>query len=140
MKMFYDVLAFQYKFGVLPQKGVPHFPSKDVIEFRQKFLQEELDEFKLACEEGNMEKAIDALLDLSYVINGTALLFGINPQCWSECWDEVHRANMSKVRVSGADDARSKRGHSLDVVKPAGWKGPDHGPILRRHGYDGDDK
>jgi predicted HAD superfamily Cof-like phosphohydrolase len=136
MKMFYDVLAFQYKFGVLPQKGVPHFPSDDVIEFRKKFLQEELDEFKTACAEGNMEKAIDALLDLSYVINGTALLFGITPECWNECWDEVQRANMTKVRANSAADSRSKRGHSLDVVKPEGWRGPNHLPILQRHGYE----
>jgi len=135
IKDYLDVLAFHYKFGVLPTRGVPHVPARDVTDFRTRFLQEELDEFKVAVELNDLPKALDALLDLVYVANGTALLMGISPECWREMWDEVQRANMTKVRASGADDERSKRKHSLDVVKPAGWRGPQHEPILLRHGW-----
>lgn len=140
MKTFLDVLAFQYKFGVLPSVNVPHLPSPDVVDFRIKFLQEELNEFRDAVAENNLVKAVDALLDLTYVVNGTALLMGLNPKCWEECWDEVQRANMKKVRATDASDPRSKRGHRLDVVKPSGWSPPEHLDILKSHGMGTYDK
>ena len=63
--------------------------------------------------------------------------WNITPLCWQECWDEVQRANMTKERVlAGGVDSRSKRGHTLDVVKPEGWTGPQLLPILRKHGYE----
>ena len=139
MKTYNDVLAFQYKFGVLSQRGHPHFPTQDVLDFRIKFLQEELDEYKKAVDERNLPKAIDALIDLTYVINGTALLMGISPACWEDCWDVVQQKNMEKVRASDANDPRSKRGHSLDVVKPVGWTPPDLLPILQWFGYKGEE-
>ena len=48
---------------------------------------------------------------------------------WPECWDEVLRANRAKVPGVG------KRGMAMDLIKPPGWRAPDHGPILRAHGY-----
>jgi len=43
-------------------------------------------------------------------------------------WNEVQRANMSKVRASS--ESQSKRGSSLDVIKPEGWRGPDIQGVL----------
>ena len=73
----------------------------------------------------NLVKAVDALLDLSYVLHGTAHLMGVDEHKWDECWAAVQRANMAKVRVAGAEDPRSKRAHRLDVVKPDGWQAPE---------------
>jgi hypothetical protein len=39
---------------------------------------------------------------------------------------------MTKVRASGADDPLSKRQHAADVVKPPGFRKPDHRPALSR--------
>jgi predicted HAD superfamily Cof-like phosphohydrolase len=119
---FDDVEAFHIKFGV-PLAGAPSFLDREANEFRVKFMQEELDEFKEDYANGDMLKAADALVDLVYVAMGTASMMGLP---WQQLWDEVQRANMSKVRASGADDARSVRKSALDVVKPEGWKGPDH--------------
>lgn len=119
---FDDVEAFHKKFGV-PLAGTPSFLDADADEFRRKFMQEELDEYTEAYMAGDMLKAADALVDLVYVALGTASMMGLP---WQQLWDEVQRANMSKVRATGADDARSVRKSALDVVKPEGWKAPDH--------------
>jgi predicted HAD superfamily Cof-like phosphohydrolase len=123
---FDDVEAFHIKFGV-PLAGAPSFLDREANEFRVKFMQEELDEFREDYANGDMLKAADALVDLVYVAMGTASMMGLP---WQQLWDEVQRANMSKVRASGADDARSVRKSALDVVKPEGWKGPDHRAAL----------
>jgi predicted HAD superfamily Cof-like phosphohydrolase len=130
---YHDVLAFHYKYDVRTSLvDKPHIPARDVLDFRRKFLQEELDEFQLAYTSVDIEKSLDALIDLVYVAYGTAILMGISPRCWQECWDEVQRANMTKMRAPTAGD--SKRGHELDVVKPEGWRPPTFSEILRKHG------
>lgn len=104
------------------------------FEFRSKFMDEELTEFVLAFEDGDLPGMADALVDLVYVALGTAHLMGLP---FDELFAEVQQANMAKVRASSKDDTRSKRKHSLDVVKPEGWTAPDIEGILRRHGWSG---
>lgn len=119
-----DVLAFQQKFQV-PMASAPAFLDPQAFEFRLKFLQEELDEFKDSHEAGDMHGAADALVDLAYVLHGTALMMGLP---WPRLWEEVQRANMAKERATHA--GQSKRGSALDVIKPPGWKDPDHTAAL----------
>ena len=119
-----DVAAFHEKFGV-PHAKVPSFLDGHAQGFREKFMQEELDEFKDDCIAGNMEGAADALVDLVYVAMGTAHMMGLP---WQKLWDEVQRANMSKMRAQTVGD--SKRGTLLDVIKPVGWRAPDHAGAL----------
>lgn len=121
---FGDVAAFHEKFGV-PHAKVPSFLDSHAQVFREKFMQEELGEFTQACMSGTMEDAADALVDLVYVAMGTAHMMGLP---WQKLWDEVQRANMSKMRAQTVGD--SKRGTLLDVVKPAGWRAPDHTEAL----------
>lgn len=129
MSNFSDVAAFHDKYEVPTQTEVALLPD-DVAQFRGKFIQEELDEFFKASSEGNLVEAIDALIDIVYVALGTADLMGLSEEQWEAHWAEVQRANMEKVRVASAAD--SKRGHSFDVKKPAGWKAPDHVKILEQ--------
>ena len=122
---FNDVVNFHQKFGV-PVLNEPGFLSElapDAAKFRVGFLQEELDEFKKSLEDKDLVGAYDALLDLVYVAYGTANMMGVSPEMWQELWDNVQTANMSKVRATSA--SQSKRGTSLDVVKPAGWVSPE---------------
>lgn len=97
-----------------------------LLEFRVKFLHEELQEFEDALTEGDWAKAFDALLDLAYVTFGTAHLLGFP---WQRGWDEVQRANMQKIRAA-VDGSDSKRDSAWDVVKPLGWRPPDIEHIL----------
>lgn len=115
-----DVLAFQEKFSV-PMSPIPALLDQAAEQFRIRFMHEELAEFVEASSQQDLVKAADALIDLAYVVHGTALMMGLP---WDKLWAEVHRANMQKVRAT--DPMASKRGSVLDVVKPVGWEPPNH--------------
>lgn len=121
MSDFSDVADFHRRFG-LDYDGPPRPLPEDLAAFRERFLQEELDELRAARSAGDLAGCVDALVDLVYVALGTARLMGVP---WRRAWTEVHAANMRKVRADSADDPRSLRGHPADVVKPAGWTPPD---------------
>ena len=123
MSNFSDVGDFHEKFGLHRSDTEPglQMVSDDLLDFRKKFMQEELDEFNRGLEEGDEAEMFDALLDLVYVAMGTAHLLGYP---WQQGWEAVHAANMAKVRAS-KDGKDSKRGSSWDIVKPAGWTPPD---------------
>lgn len=121
-----DIFEFHAKFGLL-HLGGPRMLPADLEQFRIKFMQEELDEYIKACNHQDAEKAFDALLDLVYVAMGTALLHSFP---WAEGWRRVQEANMAKVRAEHAEDERSVRKHASDVVKPEGWKAPDHSDLV----------
>lgn len=127
-RAFNDVGRFHSKFdlpnALLPS---PRLLPDDVAKYRSNFMQEELDEFNDSVETGDLAGQADALVDLVYVALGTAHMMGLP---WVPLWDDVQRANMSKERATSANDSRSKRSHSLDVVKPEGWKGPKTQEIL----------
>lgn len=119
VNMYGDICAFHEKYE-LEATRVPAFPAQALLEFRQKFLAEELEEFNDACTNGDLVKAFDALIDLVYVALGTAYLMNLP---FDEGWKAVHQANMRKVRVERASE--SKRGSAFDVVKPDGWIAPE---------------
>jgi predicted HAD superfamily Cof-like phosphohydrolase len=113
-----DVRLFHEKFG-LDYDGGPRFLPPDLAEFRMKFMQEELDEYKQAGEQNDLEGQFDALIDLAYVLFGTSYLHGFP---FAKGWRRVQMANMTKVRVERPED--SKRGSGFDVIKPEGWQPP----------------
>lgn len=92
------------------------------LEFRIKFLQEELSETAKAVNEKDPEEIVDGLIDLCVVAIGTLDAFGIDAY---KAWDEIHNANMSKE--SGVKESRPNPLGLPDLIKPEGWKGPDHG-------------
>lgn len=117
--MWSDIINFHEKF-VLPPAEVPRLLEKDLLEFRLKFMQEELTEFEDACERKDLTKAFDALIDVVYVAMGTAYLMNLP---WDKGWQHVQRANMTKIRA--LKESESTRGSTYDVVKPKGWVPPD---------------
>lgn len=120
---------FHNKFGLAYDGGPRHLPA-DLQEFRNKFLTEELDEYKLAVEERDLPKQLDALVDLIYVALGTAYYHGFD---FNEAWSRVHKANMAKVRVARPED--SKRSSGYDVVKPPGWTAPNLTDLCKDPGH-----
>jgi predicted HAD superfamily Cof-like phosphohydrolase len=116
---------FHLKFG-LAYDGPPRELHEDLFDFRYKFMREELDEYQVAYYEENMEKQLDALVDLVYVALGTAYMQGFD---FNEAFNRVHAANMKKVRVYIAED--SARGSTFDVVKPEGWVAPDLSDLVK---------
>ena len=119
-----DVRDFHHQFEI-PMASEPQLLSRDLYDYRMTFLIEELNELSDAHEEGDLHGFADALIDLVYVAHGTAAMAGIP---WAPLWNEVQRANMSKVRATSAE--QSKRGSALDVIKPVDWIGPNFEPWL----------
>lgn len=92
------------------------------LEFRLKFLQEELDETRAAALiDSNPAEVVDGLIDLCVVAIGTLDAFGVDAQ---KAWDEVHKANMTKER--GIKESRPNPLGLPDLIKPEGWTGPNH--------------
>jgi predicted HAD superfamily Cof-like phosphohydrolase len=120
-----DVYDFHRKFELPRPEGFRPL-SYELFKFRQRFLQEELDEFIEAYNRQEHEKVLDALVDLVYVAIGTAVMMGAD---FNAAWRLVHEANMLKVRAVRAED--SKRMTTYDVVKPHGWKAPDLSHLVR---------
>lgn len=97
---------------------------KKFLEFRTNFLQEELDELRSAK---SAEDVVDALIDLCVVAIGTLDGFAVDA---GEAWDKVLTANMNKK--TGVKSTRPNPLGLPDLVKPDGWKAPDHSG---NHGY-----
>lgn len=115
-----DIAKFHAKFNI-PQRAEGQPIDPDLMRFRIKFLAEELKEANIAAAESNLPDFLDALVDLVYVAIGTAHVFNLDFQ---HAWRNVQEANMKKVNRS--EENPGKRGHSSDIVKPAGWVAPTH--------------
>lgn len=125
MNLFKDIEEFHNKFD-LPRASKPALLSQEVLDFRIKFIEEELDEFIEACNNKNLELAFDALIDLTYVILGTAFIMGLP---FNEGFKHVHECNLKKVRATCS--SQSKRKSTLDVIKPEGWQAPNLSKFLK---------
>jgi predicted HAD superfamily Cof-like phosphohydrolase len=129
-----DVYEFQRKFGHA-YDGSPRVPAPSDVLFRLRFLGEELRELGealgvrvdvaferlpgRATDRQLLAGALDALVDLDYVLKGTVLQLGLGA-VYEEAWRRVQAANLRKV-----PGVKSTRGYARDVVKPAGWVAPD---------------
>lgn len=114
-----DIHDFHKKFSLAP--AIPAGSvSFEMMNFRKKFLEEELAEFVKGMEEADSNQMLDALVDLVYVAIGTAYLCN-----WpfGTAWQRVHAANMTKIRAERPE--QSKRGTAFDVVKPKLWVSPN---------------
>ena len=91
-----EVEEFNSTFGK-PNNYEPTIPEKKEWMFVYDFIQEELAEYKEACERGDIVEILDALCDITYVSlgNGT-MLHGLKGKIW-KAYQEVQASNMSKA-------------------------------------------
>ena len=81
-----------------PNNYVPNIPenTKEWM-FVYDFILEELEEYKAACEAGDIVEVLDALCDIAYVsIGNGAMLHGLKDKLW-DAYQEVQGSNMSKA-------------------------------------------
>jgi len=81
-----------------PNNYEPTIPkNKGEWEFVYNFILEELEEYKQACERGDIVEVLDALCDITYVSlgNGT-MLHGLKDKIWP-AYMEVQASNLSKA-------------------------------------------
>ena len=90
-----EVEEFNLTFGK-PNNYKPTIPNKKEWMFVYNFILEELEEYKEACERGDIVEVLDALCDITYVSlgNGT-MLHGLKDKIWP-AYQEVQASNMSK--------------------------------------------
>lgn len=112
----------------LPRKHSPSFLCEEDYNNAITLMGLNLNKFIHHHFYGNIDGCTQSMVGLVSLCYSIANIMGINWSTWREMWDDVQRANMSKVRVT--DASQSKRKTSLDVIKPPGWVGPDGGKIL----------
>ena len=118
-KLIRDVADFHRHLGFPLAEG----PTPRILARRLALIDEEASEVIGAMLEAQQatESHVDAsealrhvvheLIDLTYVIAGTFVELGIDPQ---PAWDAVHAANLRKSRPADGGKA----------IKPAGWVAP----------------
>lgn len=136
-KQLRDIAEFHHRFNQA-YDGAPRLLETALAAFRIKFLTEELSELSDALANDGLETAnrairlhlaLDALIDLDYVLKGTVHLMGF-ASIYDEAWNRVHAANMQKIPSSTANPG--KRASTWDIVKPPGWVEPQFHDLLAR--------
>lgn len=89
--------------------------------FRLLMCQEELSETLTAYNNGDAEEIVDGLIDLCVFAIGTLDVFGVD--AW-DAWNRVYIANMAKS--PGIKPGRPNPFGLPDLLKPSGWKSPQH--------------
>ena len=97
MSNFEDVKTFMETFGQMVRTK-PQFPDKKTMQLRFNLIKEELNELEQAMKTKNLKEIADALTDILYVTYGAGYAYGIN---LDKCFQEVQRANMSKLGKDG---------------------------------------
>ncbi len=114
-----DMQDLHAKFGVNPViRGLDKAKLMAFIQFRIKFLQEELDEMIVS---NNGDDTVDALIDLCVVAIGT--LDALDVDAYT-AWDRVLESNMTKE--VGIKASRPNPLGLPDLIKPEGWIAPSH--------------
>lgn len=80
-----------------PNNYEPIIPERKEWEFIYNFILEELEEYREACERGDIVEVLDALCDITYVATGNgAMLHGLKDKIWP-AYQEVQASNLSKA-------------------------------------------
>ena len=99
-----EVEEFNHTMGK-PNNYKPTIPKRKEWQFVYDFVLEELEEYREACERGDIVEILDALCDITYVSLGNgAMLHGLKDKVWP-AYQEVQASNMSK---SCADETEAE--------------------------------
>lgn len=91
-----EVETFNRTFGK-PNNYEPVIPAEAEWKFVYNFILEELEEYRAACEAGDIVEVLDALCDITYVSLGNGvMLHGLKDKIWP-AYQEVQASNMSKA-------------------------------------------
>jgi predicted HAD superfamily Cof-like phosphohydrolase len=115
-----------------PNNYEPTIPAQKEWEFVYNFVLEELEEYKEACQKGDIVEILDALCDITYVSLGNgAMLHGIKDKIWP-AYQEVQASNLSKacITLKEAEDTVLLRSKEQD--EPCHWEKVDDMYIVYR--------
>ena len=116
-----EVEEFNFTMGK-PNNYEPTIPEKKEWQFVYDFILEELEEYKEACEKGDIVEILDALCDIAYVSlgNGT-MLHGLKDQIWP-AYQEVQDSNMSKACSSEEEAQATVERRSKEQNEPCHYE------------------
>ena len=105
-----------------PNNYEPTIPEKKEWQFVYDFILEELEEYKHACEPGDIVEILDALCDIAYVSlgNGT-MLHGLKDKIWP-AYQEVQGSNMSKACSSEEEAQATVELRSKEQAEPCHYE------------------
>jgi len=105
-----------------PNNYEPTIPEKKEWQFVYDFILEELEEYRVACETGNIVEVLDALCDIAYVSlgNGT-MLHGLKDKIWP-AYQEVQGSNMSKACTSEEEAQATVETRSKEQGEPCHYE------------------
>jgi predicted HAD superfamily Cof-like phosphohydrolase len=105
-----------------PNNYNPVIPDEKEWMFVYNFILEELEEYKHACETGNIVEVLDALCDITYVSLGNgAMLHGIKDKVWP-AYQEVQASNLSKACISEEEAQETVRVRSEEQKEPCHYE------------------
>ena len=117
MSNFEDVKKFMETFGQIVRTK-PQFPDEKTMKLRLDLIKEELNELEEAMETKDLKEIADALTDILYVTYGAGYAYGVD---LDKCFQEVQRANMSKLGNDGKPIFNEKG----KVMKGPNYSAPD---------------
>ena len=116
-----EVEQFNETFGK-PNNYEPIIPEKKDWQFVYDFILEELEEYRHACETGDIVEVLDALCDIAYVSlgNGT-MLHGLKDKIWP-AYQEVQGSNMSKACSSEKEAQKTVEIRAVEQKEPCHYE------------------
>ena len=116
-----EVEEFNHTFGK-PNNYKPTIPDRKEWMFVYDFIMEELEEYKHACETGDIVEILDALCDITYVSLGNgAMLHGLKGKIW-KAYQEVQASNMSKSCETKEEAEETVRVRSEEKKHKCHWE------------------
>jgi hypothetical protein len=105
-----------------PNNYNPVIPDEKEWMFVYNFILEELEEYKHACETGDIVEVLDALCDITYVSLGNgAMLHGLKNKIWP-AYQEVQASNLSKACSSEEEAQETVRVRSAEQKEPCHYE------------------
>ena len=119
-----------------PNNYEPIIPERKEWEFVYNFVLEEIEEYKHACETGNIVEVLDALCDIAYVSLGNgAMLHGLKTKVWG-AYQEVQASNLSKACKTEEDAKATVEVRSKEQGKDCHYeKVGDYYIVYRTYDY-----
>ena len=97
---------------------MPSMPDTNLAALRLDLINEEVQELRDGLGKRSMLEIADALTDILYVVYGAGHAFGID---LDECFNEVHRSNMTKL----GEDGRPLYREDGKVMKGPNYEDPN---------------
>ena len=105
-----------------PNNYEPTIPEKKEWQFVYDFVLEELEEYREACERGDIVEILDALCDITYVSLGNgAMLHGLKDKIWP-AYQEVQASNLSKACSTEEEAKETVSIRSVEQKEPCHYE------------------